>query len=95
MATRPERPLRRRIARYGAFGTRARPSTSPSHASAPAIVAAEDHPNPLAGRGYFSSSKLLLLLHGEKHYEFEFRGADKALQAHNLILWHMLEKGGE
>jgi hypothetical protein len=54
-------------------------------------VAAEDHPNPIAGRGYFSSSKLLVLLHGEKHYDFEFRGADKALHAHNLILWHMLQ----
>jgi hypothetical protein len=53
-------------------------------------VAAEEHPNPIAGRGFFSSSKLMLLLHGEKHYEFEFRGADKALNAHNLILWHML-----
>lgn len=54
-------------------------------------VAAEDHSNPIAGRGYFSSSKLLVLLHGEKHYDFEFRGADKALHAHNLILWHMLQ----
>ena len=53
-------------------------------------VAAEEHPNPIAGRGFFSSSKLMLLLHGEKHYEFEFRGADKAVHAHNLILWHML-----
>src|SRR3981081_2211411 len=57
-------------------------------------VAAEEHPNPIAGRGFFSSSKLMLLLHGEKHYEFEFRGADKALHAHNLILWHMLNPGG-
>jgi len=57
-------------------------------------VAAEDHPNPLAGRGFFSSSKLLLLLHGEKHYQFEFRGADKALHAPNLILWHMLHTPG-
>jgi hypothetical protein len=57
-------------------------------------VAAEDHPNPIAGRGFFSSSKLSLLLNGDKHYEFEFRGADKALHAHNLILWHMLEHQG-
>jgi PH (Pleckstrin Homology) domain-containing protein len=56
-------------------------------------VAAEEHPNPIAGRGFFSSSKLMLLLQGEKHYEFEFRGADKALHAHNLILWHMLSPG--
>jgi hypothetical protein len=56
-------------------------------------VAAEEHPNPIAGRGFFSSSKLMLLLNGEKHYEFEFRGSDKALHAHNLILWHMLSPG--
>jgi hypothetical protein len=57
-------------------------------------VAAEDHPNPLAGRGFFSSSKLGLLLHGDRQYEFEFRGADKALHAHNLIIWHMLRPAG-
>jgi len=53
-------------------------------------VAAEDHPNPLAGRGFFSSSRLVLALVGDRQYEFDFRGADKALHAHNLILWHML-----
>jgi len=53
-------------------------------------VAAEDHPNPLAGRGFFSSSRLVLALAGDRQYEFDFRGADKALHAHNLILWHML-----
>ncbi|HEY7202629.1 MAG TPA: hypothetical protein VIC57_20575 [Candidatus Dormibacteraeota bacterium] len=53
-------------------------------------VAAEDHPNPVAGRGFFSSSRLVLALQGDRQYEFEFRGADKALHAHNLILWHML-----
>jgi len=53
-------------------------------------VAAEDHPNPVAGRGFFSSSRLVLALQGDRRYEFEFRGADKALHAHNLILWHML-----
>jgi hypothetical protein len=52
-------------------------------------VAAQEEPNPIAGRGFFSSSKLIVSLPGS-HYEFEFRGADKALHAHNLILWHML-----
>jgi hypothetical protein len=55
-------------------------------------VAAEDHPNPIAGRGFFSSSQLVLALPGDRQYEFEFRGADKALHAHNLILWHMLQE---
>jgi hypothetical protein len=52
-------------------------------------VAAQEEPNPIAGRGFFSSSKLIVALPGS-HYDFEFRGADKALHAHNLILWHML-----
>ncbi|HXM58915.1 MAG TPA: hypothetical protein VOB72_26175 [Candidatus Dormibacteraeota bacterium] len=55
-------------------------------------VAAEDHPNPLVGRGFFSSSRLVLALSGDRQYELEFRGADKALNAHNLILWHMLHE---
>jgi hypothetical protein len=57
-------------------------------------VAAEDQPNLLTGtRGFFSSSALILTIHGEVHYHFEFRGADKAMHAHNLILWHMLVTG--
>ena len=52
-------------------------------------IAAEDESGLLTGRGFFSSSKLLLQTsHGD--YEFEFRGADKAHTAHNLILAHMV-----
>jgi hypothetical protein len=52
-------------------------------------IAAEDESGLLTGRGFFSSSKLVLnTSHGD--YEFEFRGADKAHQAHNLILAHMI-----
>ena len=52
-------------------------------------VAAEDDAGTLTGRGFFSSSKVVITTsHGEM--EFEFRGADKAHYAHNLILSHML-----
>ena len=55
-----------------------------------AVIAAEDTDNNIfAGRGFFASSKLMLVTsHGE--HEFEFRGADKAHTAHNLILSHMV-----
>jgi hypothetical protein len=52
-------------------------------------IAAEDESGVFTGRGFFSSSKLVLSTsHGE--HEFEFRGADKAHLAHNLILGHMV-----
>jgi hypothetical protein len=52
-------------------------------------VAAEDDANVLTGRGFFSSSKVILTTgHGE--IELEFRGADKAHYAHNLILSQMI-----
>jgi hypothetical protein len=52
-------------------------------------VAAEDESGLFTGRGFFSSSKVLLSTsHGD--FEFEFRGADKAHVAHNMILAHML-----
>lgn len=52
-------------------------------------IAAEDESGLLTGRGFFSSSKIhITTSHGE--YEFEFRGADKAHVAHNLILGHMV-----
>jgi Bacterial PH domain len=54
-------------------------------------VAAEDQPGLLTGhRGFFSTSALTLTMQGDKQYHFDFRGADKALHAHNLILWHIL-----
>ena len=48
-------------------------------------VAAEDDANVLTGRGFFSSSKVILTT-GRGELELEFRGADKAHYAHNLIL---------
>jgi hypothetical protein len=49
------------------------------------VIAAEDEVGPLGGRGFFSSSKLVLTTsHG--NHELEFRGADKAHHAHHLIL---------
>lgn len=54
-------------------------------------LGAEDESGLLTGRGFFASSKILISTsHGE--YEFEFRGADKAHIAHNLILGHMVRK---
>ncbi len=51
-------------------------------------LATEDESGLLTGRGFFASSKMVLCTtHGD--YEFEFRGADKAHIAHNLILSHM------
>ena len=52
-------------------------------------VAAEDDGGFLRGRGFFSSSKLVLTT-GHGDFTFEFRGADKAHLAHNLILQHIL-----
>lgn len=52
-------------------------------------IAAEDESGLLSGRGFFSSSKLVInTSHGE--HEFEFRGADKAHLAHQLVLSHIL-----
>jgi len=52
-------------------------------------VAAEDESGLLTGRGFFASSKLVLTTAHEP-YELEFRGADKAHVAHNLVLSHLL-----
>lgn len=52
-------------------------------------IAAEDTDNLILGRGFFASSKLVInTSHGD--YEFDFRGADKAHQAHDIILSHMV-----
>ncbi|HSH82721.1 MAG TPA: PH domain-containing protein [Herpetosiphonaceae bacterium] len=52
-------------------------------------IAAQDESGLLSGRGFFASSTVVLSTsHGE--FEFEFRGADKAHLAHNLILSHMV-----
>jgi hypothetical protein len=54
-------------------------------------VAAEDESGLLTGRGFFASSRLVLTTAHEP-YELEFRGADKAHIAHNLILAHILDR---
>jgi len=52
-------------------------------------IGAEDESGLLTGRGFFSSSKVhITTSHAE--YSFEFRGADKAHIAHDLILSHMV-----
>lgn len=52
-------------------------------------IAAQDEDNILTGRGFFASSKLIITTtHGD--HEFEFRTADKAHHAHDLVLSHML-----
>ena len=52
-------------------------------------IAAEDESGLFTGRGFFSSSKLVLNT-SHSDYELEFRGADKAHLAHDMILGHML-----
>jgi hypothetical protein len=52
-------------------------------------VAAEDQTGVFGGRGFFSSSRIVITTSaGPK--TFQFRGADKAHIAHDLILAHML-----
>lgn len=52
-------------------------------------IVSEDEAGLVTGRGFFASSKLLIITsHGD--HGFEFRGADKAHIAHDLILGHML-----
>lgn len=52
-------------------------------------IATHDEAGLLTGRGFFASSKITITtFHGDQ--EFEFRGADKAHTAHNLILGHMV-----
>jgi hypothetical protein len=52
-------------------------------------VAAEDAVGLLTGRGFFSSSKIIITTSGGSRV-FQFRGADNAHVAHNLILRHIL-----
>lgn len=53
-------------------------------------LAAEDESGLFSGRGFFASSKVTLTISGQGELEFDFRGADKAHTAHNLILGHMV-----
>jgi hypothetical protein len=52
-------------------------------------IATHDESGLLTGRGFFGSSKITITTSHDDH-EFEFRGADKAHTAHNLILSHMV-----
>jgi hypothetical protein len=52
-------------------------------------VAAEDSASLLTGRGFFSSSRIIITTSAGSRV-FQFRGADKAHVAHNLILRHIL-----
>jgi Bacterial PH domain len=52
-------------------------------------VAAQDESGLFTGRGFFSSSNVVLST-SHQSYEFEFRGADKAHIAHDLIVAHMV-----
>lgn len=52
-------------------------------------IAAEDESGLLSGRGFFSSSKLVVTTN-HSEMEFEFRGTDKAHVAYNLVLGHIL-----
>jgi hypothetical protein len=52
-------------------------------------VAAEDSASLLTGRGFFSSSRIIITTSAGSRV-FQFRGADKAHIAHNLILRHIL-----
>jgi hypothetical protein len=53
-------------------------------------IATEDESGLLTGRGFFASSKIVITT-SQSDFEFEFRGADKAHLAHNLILGHMFK----
>lgn len=48
-------------------------------------VAAQDESGLFTGRGFWASSTLVLTT-SHQQFEFEFRGADKAHHAHQLIL---------
>jgi hypothetical protein len=52
-------------------------------------VAAEDAVGLLTGRGFFSSSKIIITTSAGARV-FQFRDADKAHIAHNLILRHIV-----
>ena len=54
-------------------------------------VGAKDEAGLFTGRGFFSSSQVYITTANSEH-EFDFRGADKAHVAHNLIITHLLER---
>lgn len=52
-------------------------------------LASQDESGLFTGRGFFSSSTLVVHT-SSGEYDFEFRGADKAHMAHDMILAHLL-----
>ena len=52
-------------------------------------IASQDESGLFTGRGFWASS-VLVLATAHDHFEFEFRGADKAHIAHDLILQHIV-----
>jgi hypothetical protein len=54
-------------------------------------IGAKDEAGLLTSRGFFSSSQVYITTANSEH-EFDFRGADKAHIAHNLIIKHLLER---
>ena len=52
-------------------------------------VAAEDQAGLLTGRGFFSSSNIVITT-GDGPKAFQFRGADKAHIAHDMIIRHII-----
>ena len=55
-----------------------------------ACVASEDDKGNFIKPGFFASDKLFVYPMGMEAREFEFRGADKAHQAHNMIMEYLL-----
>lgn len=53
-------------------------------------IAAEDDGGWASGRGFMSTSNLVVRA-GSEQFEFEFRGADKAHMAHDMILVGILD----
>ena len=56
-----------------------------------ASVASEDHKGFLVKRGFFVTDTLTIHPIGLEPKTFEFRGGDKAHQAHNFIMEYLLE----
>ena len=54
-------------------------------------VASEDNKGFLIKRGFFTSDTLIINPIGMEPKLFEFRGGDKAHQAHNIIMEYLLE----
>ena len=56
-----------------------------------ASVASEDHKGFLLKKGFFVSDTLTISAIGLEPKTFEFRGGDKAHQAHNIIMEYLLK----